>query len=88
MSDNVNLVQELLQQYGRKQTSPTTRKPEKTNGITDRIFLSVIYTDENNSVSKFVGIYRRKKPVGETVGIYQRFHRRGIQFFWKYATAW
>jgi len=53
----------------------TTRKPEKTNGITDGIFPSVIYTDENNSVSKSVGIYRR-------------FRRRGIQFVWKYAMAW
>jgi hypothetical protein len=48
----------------------TTRKPEKTNGITYGIFPSVIYTDGNNSVSKSVGIYRRNKPVGETVGIY------------------
>jgi hypothetical protein len=42
----------------------TTRKPEKTNGITDGIFPSVIYTDGNNSVSKSVGIYRRTQPVG------------------------
>jgi hypothetical protein len=76
---------------------PTIRKPKKTNGITDRIFPLVIYTDGNNSVSKSLGIYRRNKPVGETisiyqwkyfVGIYRRFRRRGIQFVWKYATAW
>jgi len=77
--------------------SHTTRKPKKTNGITNRIFPSVIITDGNNSVSKSVGIYQRHKPVGETVGIYRRFisvgiyrrfRRQGIQFVWKYATAW
>jgi hypothetical protein len=68
--------------------SITTRKSEKINGITDGIFPSVIYTDGNNSVSKFVGIYRRNQPIGETVGIYRWFRRRGIQFVWKYATAW
>ena len=59
--------------------------------------LSVIITDENNSISKSVGIYRRSRSVGETVGIYRRkysvgiyrsFRRRVIQFVWKYATAW
>ena len=78
-------------------TAYTTRKLEKTNGITDGIFPSVIITDGNNSVSKSVGIYRRHKPVGDTVsiyrrnisvGIYRRFRRRGIQFVWKYATVW
>ena len=53
----------------------TTRKPEKTNGITDGIFPSVIITDGNNSVSNSVGIYRQHKPVSETVGIYRRFRR-------------
>jgi len=53
----------------------TTKKPEKTNGITDGTILSVIITDGHNSVSKSVGIYRP-------------FHQRGIQFVWKYATAW
>jgi len=50
----------------------TTRKPEKSNGITDRIFPSVIYTDGNNSISKSIGIHRRNKSIGETVGIYRR----------------
>jgi hypothetical protein len=62
----------------------TTRKPEKSNGITDGIFPSIIYTDRNNSVSKSVGIYRRNM----SVGIYRRFCRRSIQFVWKYTTAW
>jgi len=75
----------------------TTRKPEKTNGITDEIFLSVIITDENNSISKSVSIYRRHRSDGETVGIYWQkyfidiywpFRLWGIQFIWKYATAW
>jgi hypothetical protein len=66
----------------------TTRKPEKTNRITNGIFPSVIITDGNNSVSKSVDIYRRHKLIGNTVGIYRRFRRRGIQFVWKYATAW
>jgi len=66
----------------------TTRKPEKTNGITDGIFPSVIITDGNNSVLKFVGIYRRHISVGAMVGIYRPFCRRGMQFVWKYATAW
>jgi len=75
----------------------TTRKPEKSNGITDGNIPSVIYTDGHNSVSKSVGIYRRNHFVGDavgiyrrniSVGIYRRFHRRNIQFVWKYATAW
>jgi hypothetical protein len=65
----------------------TTRKPEKINRITDRIFLSVTITDGNNSVSKSIGIYRRPRSVG-SVGIYRPFLRRGIQFVWKYATTW
>jgi len=69
-------------------TKTTTRKPEKTNGITDGLFPSVIITDENNNVSTSVGIYRRPRSVGETVGIYRPFLRRGIQFVWKYETAW
>jgi hypothetical protein len=48
----------------------TTRKPEKSNGITEGIFSSVIYTDGNNSVSKSVGIYRRIYSVGNSIGIY------------------
>jgi len=69
----------------------TTKKPEKSNGITDGIFSSVIYTNENNSVSKSVGIYRRNQSVGDTVGIYRqkysvgiyrRCSRRSIQFVW------
>jgi len=75
----------------------TTRKPDKTNRITDGNILSVIFTDGHNSVSKFVGIYRRPKSISETVGIYRwtisvgvyrPFHRWGIPFVWKYATAW
>jgi len=75
----------------------TTRKPDKTNGITNGNILSVIFTDGHNSVSKSVGIYRRPKSIGETVGIYRQtifvgvyrpFRRRGIPFVWKYATAW
>ena len=62
----------------------TTRKPEKSNGITDGKMPSVIYTDGYNSISKSVGIYRRNM----SVGIYRRFHRRNIHFVWKYATAW
>jgi hypothetical protein len=56
--------QSLLLLLGSDTITFTTRKPEKTNGITDGIFLSVIYTDGNNSVFKSVGIYRRNKPVG------------------------
>ena len=40
----------------------TTRKPEKTNEITDGL----------NSVSKSVGIYLRNTSIGDTVGIYRR----------------
>jgi len=59
----------------------TTRKPEKTNGITNGMFLSVIITDGHNSVSKSVSIYRRYKSVGiyrrkYSIGIYRPFHRR------------
>jgi len=46
----------------------TTRKPEKSNGI----------TDGNNSVSKSVGIYRRNHSVGNAVGIYRRNDSVGI----------
>jgi len=56
----------------------TTRKPEKTNEITDGL----------NSVSKSVGIYRRTNSVGDTVGIYQPYLRRTIHFVWKDATTW
>jgi predicted RNA-binding protein associated with RNAse of E/G family len=35
----------------------TTRKSDNTNGITDEIFSLEIFTDGNNSISKFVGIY-------------------------------
>ena len=75
----------------------TTRKPEKTNGITNGNIPSVIITDGHNFVSKFVGIYRRPQSVGDTVGIYRRKYsvgiyrpcrRWGIQFVWKYAMAW
>ena len=40
----------------------TTRKPEKSNGITDGNIPSVMITDGHNSVSKSVGIYRRNIP--------------------------
>jgi len=66
----------------------TTRKPEKTNEITDVNIPSVVITDGLNSVSKFVGIYRRTNSVGDTVGIYQPYLRRTIHFVWKDATAW
>jgi len=66
----------------------TTRKPAKTNGITHRIFSSVILTDGNNSVSKSVGIYRQIKSISNMVGIYQPYHRWPIQFVWKVATVW
>jgi hypothetical protein len=42
----------------------------------------------NNSVSKSVGIYRRHKFVGDTVGIYRPDHRQPIKFVWKDATVW
>ena len=75
----------------------TTRKPEKSNGITDGNIPSVINTDGHNSVSKSIGIYQRNHSVGNavgiyrqniSVGIYRRLHRRNIHFVWKYATAW
>ena len=61
----------------REFVASTTRKPEKTNGITDENIPSVIIIDEHNSVSTSVGIYRRPQSVGETVGIYRQkiFHR-------------
>ena len=43
--------------------SYTTRKSVKTNEI---------FTDKNYFVSNFVGIYRQKILVGDTVGIYRR----------------
>jgi len=67
----------------------TTRKLEKTNGITDGNIPSVIITDGHNSISKSVSIYRRPQFVGDTVGIYRRnisvgiyrlCRRWGIQF--------
>ena len=75
----------------------TTRKLEKSNGITDGNIPSVINTDGHNSVSKSVGIYRRNHSVGNavgiyrqniSVGIYRRLHQRNIHFVWKYATTW
>ena len=36
------------------------------------IFSSLILTDGNNFVSNSVGIYRRNKAFGDTVGIYHR----------------
>ena len=65
----------------------TTRKSEKTNGITDGL----------NSVSKSVGIYRRTNSVGDTVGIYRwnmsvgiyrPYLRRTIHFVRKNAMVW
>jgi hypothetical protein len=62
----------------------------KTNGITSRIFSSVIFTNGNNSISTSVGIYRQKISVSDTVGLYRRnkfvgiyrpYHRQIIQFF-------
>uniref|UniRef100_A0A3N7HMF9 Uncharacterized protein n=1 Tax=Populus trichocarpa TaxID=3694 RepID=A0A3N7HMF9_POPTR len=53
----------------------TTRKPAKTNRITDGNISSVIITDGLNSISKSVGIYRP-------------YLRRTIHFVWKDATAW
>jgi len=74
-----------------------SKNPEKINEIIDRNIPSVIIIDGNNFISKSAGIYRRPQPIDETVGIYRRnisigiyrrFRRRGIQFVWKYATAW
>ena len=59
----------------------TTRKPEKTNGITNGNILSVIITDGHNFVSKFVGIYRRPQSVGDTVGIYPPICRHSLPLF-------
>ena len=53
----------------------TTRKPAKTNRITDGNISSVIITDGLNSISKSVGIYRP-------------YLRRTIHIVWKDATAW
>jgi len=69
----------------------------KTNGLTDIIFSSAIFTDENNSISKSVEIYQQRTSVGDTVGIYlqtysvdiyRSYCRRTIQFFWKVVTMW
>jgi hypothetical protein len=49
----------------------TTRKLTKTNRIIDGIFSFVIFTDGNNFVSNFVGIYRQSISVCDTVGIYR-----------------
>jgi len=74
-----------------------TKKLTKTNGLTDKIFLLVIFTDENNYVSKFVRIYRQRTSVGDTVSIYRQntsvsiyrpYRWRTIQFVWKVATVW
>jgi hypothetical protein len=54
-----------------------TRKPAKTNGITDEIFSSVILTDGNNSVFNSVGIYRQHNSVGDPVCIYRRHNSVG-----------
>ena len=48
----------------------TTRKSTKTNRITDGMFSSIIFSNENNSVSNFIGIYRQTISVGNTVSIY------------------
>ena len=65
----------------------TTRKPTKTNGI----------TNGNNFVSNYVGIYRQHNSVGDPVaiywrnnfvGIYQPDRRQPIQFVWKDAMVW
>jgi len=53
----------------------TTRKPEKTNRIIDGNTPLIVITNELNSVSKYVGIYRP-------------YLRRIIHFVWKDATAW
>ena len=66
----------------------TTRKLEKTNGITDGNILSVVITDGLNSVSKSDGIYRWTNSVGDTVDIYRPYLQRTIHFVWKDATAW
>jgi hypothetical protein len=77
--------------------SYTTRKPAKTNRITDVIFSSVILTDGNNSISNSVGIYRQHNSVGDPisiyrrhifVGIYQPYRLQPIQFVWIDVTVW
>jgi len=69
-----------------------TRKSDNTNGITDEIFSLEIFTDENNSVSKFVGIYWPIYSVGDmvviywwnkSIGIYRPDHWRLRHFFFK-----
>jgi hypothetical protein len=47
----------------------------KTNRIIDGIILSVIFTDEYNSVSNFVGLYRQTFAVGNNYRLY-RFCRQ------------
>jgi hypothetical protein len=42
----------------------TTRKSDNTNGITDGNFPSAIFTDENNFISKSVGINQQKNTSG------------------------
>ena len=66
----------------------TARKSENTIGITDKIFLLVIFNDGTNSVSNSVGIYRRIYSIGETVGIYWPSLRQSRNLFLKVATAW
>jgi hypothetical protein len=51
----------------------TTRKPEKSNGITDGNIPSVMITDGHNSVSKSVGIYRRNIPTELPTEIFRRY---------------
>ena len=59
----------------------TTRKPEKSNGITDGNISSVIYTDGHNSVSKSVGftdgIYISSGNT-QRHGDVRRFYRRKV----------
>ena len=63
------------------------------------LFPSAKIADGNNSVSKFVGITRRKNSIGDavgiyrrnySVGIYQRHHRRREIFFenWNGGMTW
>ena len=73
--------------------SLTTRKSTKTNKITDGIILSVIFTDEYNSISNFVGLYRQTFAVGNNYQ-WHRFRRqfdRSIptEYFRRYiSTEW
>ena len=46
-----------------------------------KLFPSVNIADGNNSVSKSVGINRRKNTVGDAAGIYRRHRRRREIFF-------